>query len=82
MKALTLEEVKQAGRFAWHHEGWLFADGEVITLLLASQDSPLPSLTIAYAAVAAEGKGPHGSSPKSGGWHHLGDCDCEFCKEP
>ena len=80
MKTLTLEQVRTAMRFAWHHDGWIFADGEFICLLLASEDDPLPLLAIAYAEAAPEAEGPHGSGPQGGGWHHLDDCACEFCR--
>jgi len=80
MKTLTLEQVRKAMRFAWHQDGWIFADGQFICLLLATEDHPLPSLSIAYAEAASETEGPHGSGPQSGGWHHLDGCDCEFCR--
>ena len=78
MNVLTLEQARHAGRFAWHRDGWLLVDGEIIHLLLAAHEEPLPSLTIAYAAPAAEADLNHGASV-GGGWRHLPACDCEFC---
>ena len=80
MKTLTLEQAKTAGRFAWHRDGWLVVDGEVVRLLLGSQDEPRPSLAIEYGQVAPETEWEYGPNMRNGDWHHLSGCDCQFCR--
>jgi hypothetical protein len=70
----TLEQVKQAGLFAWTSQdvfvpGCGFLDielresygyGETLCFLDRFEPTPYPS---------------------PDGWHHLPDCDCELCRE-
>ncbi len=73
--SLTLEQVKQAGRFAWHERSEAFVPGHGViwfdwhwegygsneVAVMHVEDDWLPTAT------------------HDDGWHHLSSCDCEFC---
>jgi hypothetical protein len=69
-RPLTLEQVREAERFAWHgstidpdghFDGDLWADGRYVRV-----DTDQVHVGI-------------GSPTFTTGWHHLPGCDCEFC---
>ena len=69
MPDLTLDQVREAVRFAWHmdpgddFDGGMFADGVFVW------------------ANADTGNPPHSyDPPEYWTWHHLAGCDCEFCR--
>jgi hypothetical protein len=77
---LTLEEVRQAGRLAWHPtHHYLYADGRLLRLVLFSplrSDPPFP-IALNLRPSTLHGNEQHIQS----GWRHLEDCDCPFCQD-
>jgi hypothetical protein len=76
---LTLDEVRQAGRLAWHpRHHYLFSDGRLLRVVLFSPthgDSPFP-ITMNLRPSALHGNEQHIQD----GWCHLEGCDCSFCE--
>jgi len=69
MRDLTLDQVREAGRFAWHDidmmRGWcLFVSG--VGFIVWNWE--------AYNYEAMD------DSPNDDEWRHIPGCDCEFCK--
>jgi len=60
---LTLDQVRRAGRFAFHQDGHFVVVPPFGACLRYWQ----PGETYLY------------EDDLSDGWHHLPDCDCEFC---
>ena len=70
MPDLTLDQVREAGRFAWHgstidpdghFDGDLWADGVYVRTVYRE----------VYRGI--------GEPTFKTGWHHLPGCDCELC---
>jgi hypothetical protein len=84
MTELTLEQVKQAERFAWHDEGIVFAYGEMysldITLAITSMVDRGPRVQPDIRVGGARHFQHRAFDSMFGGWHHLPDCDCQFCQ--
>jgi hypothetical protein len=73
MKSLTLDQVKQAGRFAWR----VTATQREMQVFWPRSDFLGPHVT------AMDGESPYvfrQLAPTQTGWHHLPGCDCEFCR--
>ena len=66
---LTLEQVKQAARFAWHESGSMWVAG--MGFALGTEDRPWFVKRVDWT---------WDSCPFDDGWHHLLGCDCEFCR--
>ena len=77
---LTLDEVRQAGRLAWHSaHHYLYADGHLLRVVLFSplrSDPPFP-ITMNLHPSVLHGNEQHIQS----GWRHLEGCDCRFCQD-
>jgi hypothetical protein len=74
---LTLDEVRRAGRLAWHPvHHYLFSDGRLLRVVVSAQpgDSRKP-VTMNLRVSALSGSEQHIQD----GWLHLEDCDCGLC---
>jgi len=75
MPDLTLEQVRDAGRFAWHPREYLFVPG--IGVLSISDE---------YSCDEQQGWESIEVNPTAflrswaTGWHHIPGCHCEYCK--
>jgi len=73
-RILSVEEVKQAGKFAWDEFMTLYLPdvgfvGFASPGKAPTEDSEAPQFV------------PHPSYMlRESGWHHLDGCDCEFCR--
>lgn len=87
MRPLTLEQVKQAGRFAWQDVGAAtpFYNPYTGELCEFSSDGIVPYGEVSglhaepYTVRAAPQWGTFPASSDTG-WYHLPGCDCEFCQ--
>jgi hypothetical protein len=76
MTDLTIEQVRGAGRFAWHAHGFVFAYGRVIFMWAKKNHvNNVPRFK------AAEGAENQDSGLFTKGWHHEDGCDCPYCRE-
>lgn len=78
---LTMDEVRQAGVFAWHEAGYLYVDGRIrraITKLPpgAEQRPYRPRLVVTRSSMRGSER------LLREGWSHLEDCRCVFCRAP
>jgi hypothetical protein len=74
-EALTLEQVKQAGQFAWHDIGYVcFRSSDDGDVWLPIVD--LDGFVWDYLCVD-----PEDLELLQNGWHHSPGCDCESCAE-
>ena len=72
---LTFYQVKAAGRFAWLPESsWLYVPGVGIVEMYFSKAW---TNGIAWFGDAEVVENPYAHR----GWHHLPECDCEFCDD-
>jgi len=75
---LDYAAVRRAGRFAWHPDGYLFADRRLFRAVTME-----PPASSGYAGVLhvspAQIREPERTLKK--GWRHPQGCDCEFCKQ-
>lgn len=85
--ALTIEQVQQAGRFAWHPNGQTFIDGKLYKVMLDpridSDDDSVESYGTFVAVFCNIGNlmpVPWLLLNSVRDWYHVQDCDCEFCK--
>ena len=85
MSDLTLEQVKKAGRFAWHEsagQALIFTNGQFLRFheVYGRTKRPCDDLLEFWPndKVALR---PEDSGQTRYGWHHLPGCDCEFCNE-
>ncbi len=67
-RTLTLEQVKKAGRFAWHDGGYLWVPGSGFAVVVAELPMSVTAVDWTWKQV-----------PFADGWHHLPGCTCEFC---
>jgi len=74
MPDLTLEQVRKAGRFAVRPPP--YPPGIVVSIYVYD---PQSSGVLRWSVYDAEWQTR--LSGAEGGWHHLPDCDCEYCKE-
>ena len=75
---LTLDQVRQAGRLAWHPKNhYLFSEGRLLRVVLFSplRNNPPSPVTINLRPSSLHGDEQHIQN----GWRHLDDCDCVFC---
>lgn len=93
MKTLTLEQVREAGRFAWHDLGFLWLPGYPSDADDTSFSMWLPDISTTVQPDRDGGAGlwevdtgfsdmipiPN-DDVDDYAWHHLPDCDCEFCR--
>jgi len=78
--ALTLEQVREAGRFAWCRSTQLFyVPGCGFFCAYESADELDGGLGTFDDIEAADET--YLMSAGRGGWHHLPDCNCKFCGE-
>jgi hypothetical protein len=78
---LTLDQVRQAGRLAWHPKHhYLYSDGRLLRVVLFSplRSSPPAPITLTLRPSALHGDEQHVQS----GWRHLEGCDCPLCTNP
>ena len=83
MPDLTLDQVREAERFAWHPSGQIFvsgADGIRDLMLSAVVDVEESGGTFVGFRVTIESLQPAPLPRSVCGWHHVPDCDCEFCR--
>ena len=88
MRALTLDQVQEAGKFAvWHNDQL----GIATTLIFVPGRGPLyfgvvrsedGSVTKGWKSWPSDDAAHGPAGEKSTGWYHLPDCDCEFCTAP
>jgi hypothetical protein len=75
---LTLDEVRQSGRLAWHPKHhYLYADGQLLRVVLLAppgNDSPFAA-NFNLRLSSLHGNEQHIQS----GWRHLEGCDCPVC---
>jgi hypothetical protein len=75
---LTLDQVRQAGRLAWHPaRHYLFSEGRLLRVVLFS---PLRSDLTAPISMNLRPSSLHGDEQYiQNGWRHFEECDCGFC---
>jgi hypothetical protein len=76
-----MDEVRQAGAFAWHEAGYLYVEGRIrraITKLPPSAEQPpyRPRLVVTRSTMRG------GEKLLRDGWSHLEDCRCAYCRAP
>lgn len=73
---MTLDEVRKAGRFAWHRQWQVWTPVRGVVQLLGDEtvDDGFGGMS-----VAVEGN-PDCEWVAAFGWHHLPACDCEYCR--
>ena len=90
---LTLGQVKQAGRFAWHTQGYLWIPSEpglsgidsdrlwlpLFTPTFELEEERLFSLNVNVESMFGDLDFDEWADDELG-WHHLPSCDCEFCR--
>jgi len=69
---LTLDQVKEAGVFAWNDDRYLYLDGRLLRMLPHSDGTVEVSESDERARNAFAQRG----------WHHLARCHCRFCRQP
>jgi hypothetical protein len=81
---LTLKQVRRAGVFAWHDDGIVFAYGEMYALdstVTINSSIGWSPRTRTKMHIAGFDRFEHRTiASHYGGWRHMDDCDCEFCK--
>ena len=77
---LTLDQVRQADRLAWHPvHHYLFSEGRLLRVVLSS---PLSGDQTTHIAMNLRPSSLHGDEqPIHSGWRHLEECDCDFCQD-
>lgn len=76
---MTLDQVRQAGRLAWHPvHHYLFSEDRLLRVVLFSPlgDDPTTNLTMNLRPSSLHGDERHIQD----GWRHLDGCDCRFCQ--
>ena len=70
MGDLTLEQVRAAGRFAWHQGGYVYMPATGFFILVPSEHYRGDIKEVKLANLI----------PSSPPWHHLPGCGCDFCR--
>ena len=74
-RLLTLQQVKQADKFAWDELMTLYLPDVGFVGFAPTEMSPHEGQETPQFV-------PHPSYMlRESGWHHLDGCDCEFCRE-
>jgi hypothetical protein len=87
MKTLTLDQVKQAGRFAWREDDLLIYTGsrfiELSVAINGGQTPPDEGHVTIWLVHCCEWRAyPSPAIDDRGHWYHEDGCDCEFCQPP
>lgn len=77
-RSLSLAQVREAAVFAWHPQGYLLVDGE---LLRAVRMEPPASGGHSHILRVGPTRLRGSEHMLSEGWRHLKGCDCRFCAE-
>jgi hypothetical protein len=75
-RELTLAEVRDSRRFAWHPQGYLFVDGE---LFRAVRMEPPAAQGYSHALRVRRSSLSGGHHLVEDGWYHVEDCPCSLC---
>ena len=73
-KLLTLQQVKEANKFAWDEFMNLYLPGTGFVGFAPPDKAPVEGEEAPQFI-------PHSSSMlRDSGWHHLDGCDCKYCR--
>jgi hypothetical protein len=75
-RELTLAEVRDSRRFAWHPHGYLFVDGE---LFRAVRMEPPAAQGYSHALCVRRSSLCGGEHVVEVGWYHADGCPCSLC---
>ena len=73
---LTLSQVRQSSRFAWHPVGYLFVDGQLFRAVRMQ-----PPASAGYRGVLSVRRSSLRDNDHTleDGWRHAEGCSCELC---
>jgi hypothetical protein len=69
---LNLDQVREAGVFAWREDGYLFADGRIMRV----RNGDPRYIAVVYSGMRSE----DAQRLLNGGWRHMPECACTFCQ--